>query len=423
MDEEAERRGMDRLGAPRPLLEGQVRRAAEGIERDRAEIARQCVDDAPAPPVERMLDAVARLVARGEGVPARAPGHADEDDRADVRERPCPLVVGETEGAARDEAGALDGGKDSSIDMRARASAVTIDDRSHGIPEPASIGLRAHAIAGQTAQPRRAAPRPEADLGRRLCRTERGRLSREPAHRRPVESRASARRSALGADLPGGRARGGERTASRHLGRLTVNLLRPAPVGECRIEAAADYVGRNAGHFSGRLTAGDKEIARFTALMQREEDARQFPTERRAIRRPRRRSRSIESPVVTMAFDHGVRLRRPGREPARGGAVLRRPLRRLVPIEPSAGQGRGAEPLPARRGRRRFRQRHQRVARLQALSLRQQRPDDQPLPPPGREWICLQSSELVRRQRLRPGGIGALRRGGPDRTRDARAWR
>ena len=40
-----------------------------------------------------------------------------------------------------------------------------------------------------------------------------------------------------------------------HLGRLTVNLLRPAPVGDCRIEIGADYLGRNAGHFSGRLIA------------------------------------------------------------------------------------------------------------------------------------------------------------------------
>jgi hypothetical protein len=30
-------------------------------------------------------------------------------------------------------------------------------------------------------------------------------------------------------------------------------------------------VGRNAGHFSARLIAGDKEVARFTALMQRED--------------------------------------------------------------------------------------------------------------------------------------------------------
>ena len=57
-----------------------------------------------------------------------------------------------------------------------------------------------------------------------------------------------------------------------HLGRLTVNLFRPAPVGECRVEVATEYVGRNAGHYSGRLTAQGKEIARFTALMQREDD-------------------------------------------------------------------------------------------------------------------------------------------------------
>ncbi|MBV9908051.1 MAG: thioesterase family protein, partial [Hyphomicrobiales bacterium] len=26
-----------------------------------------------------------------------------------------------------------------------------------------------------------------------------------------------------------------------HLGRLTVNLIRPAPIGECRVDVAADY--------------------------------------------------------------------------------------------------------------------------------------------------------------------------------------
>ena len=57
-----------------------------------------------------------------------------------------------------------------------------------------------------------------------------------------------------------------------HLARLTVNLIRPAPIGECRVQVATDYAGRNAGHYSGRLTAGGKECARFTALMQREDD-------------------------------------------------------------------------------------------------------------------------------------------------------
>jgi hypothetical protein len=55
-----------------------------------------------------------------------------------------------------------------------------------------------------------------------------------------------------------------------HLSRLTANLLRPVPIGELRVEIAADYVGRNAGHFSARLHAQGKEVARFTALMQRE---------------------------------------------------------------------------------------------------------------------------------------------------------
>ncbi len=57
-----------------------------------------------------------------------------------------------------------------------------------------------------------------------------------------------------------------------HLGRLTGNLLRPVPIGECRVEVTADYIGRNAGHYSARLVADGKEVARFTALMQREDD-------------------------------------------------------------------------------------------------------------------------------------------------------
>ncbi|MCW5635113.1 MAG: thioesterase family protein [Rubrivivax sp.] len=58
----------------------------------------------------------------------------------------------------------------------------------------------------------------------------------------------------------------------RHLARLTGNLLRPVPIGELRVEVTPDYVGRNAGHYAARLLAGGKEVARFTALMQREDD-------------------------------------------------------------------------------------------------------------------------------------------------------
>lgn len=57
-----------------------------------------------------------------------------------------------------------------------------------------------------------------------------------------------------------------------HIARLTANLLRPVPISELAIEVATDYAGRNAGHFSARLMAGNKEVARFTALAQREND-------------------------------------------------------------------------------------------------------------------------------------------------------
>ena len=55
-----------------------------------------------------------------------------------------------------------------------------------------------------------------------------------------------------------------------HLSRLTANLLRPVPISKLTIHVTTDYVGRNAGHFSAQLLAGGKEVARFTALLQRE---------------------------------------------------------------------------------------------------------------------------------------------------------
>ena len=57
-----------------------------------------------------------------------------------------------------------------------------------------------------------------------------------------------------------------------HISRLTANLLRPVPIDQLTIEVTEDYVGRNAGHFSARLIAGEKEVARFTALAQRENE-------------------------------------------------------------------------------------------------------------------------------------------------------
>jgi hypothetical protein len=89
-----------------------------------------------------------------------------------------------------------------------------------------------------------------------------------------------------------------------HLGRLTVNLIRPAPIGECRVEVAADYVGRNAGHYSGRLIAEGKDVARFTALMQREED---LPVPEGTLGHPPPAAPKPpnECPIVTMNFADG----------------------------------------------------------------------------------------------------------------------
>lgn len=84
-----------------------------------------------------------------------------------------------------------------------------------------------------------------------------------------------------------------------HVGRLTVNLLRPAPIGECRVEIAPVYLGRNAGHYAGRLTADGKDIALFTALAQRE-DALPIPDNTPGHPVPQAPKRPEDSPVVTM---------------------------------------------------------------------------------------------------------------------------
>jgi hypothetical protein len=57
-----------------------------------------------------------------------------------------------------------------------------------------------------------------------------------------------------------------------HIGRLTANLLRPLPIAELEIEVITDYSGRNAAHYSARLWGEGKELARFTALAQRESE-------------------------------------------------------------------------------------------------------------------------------------------------------
>ncbi|HUN70358.1 MAG TPA: thioesterase family protein [Burkholderiales bacterium] len=57
-----------------------------------------------------------------------------------------------------------------------------------------------------------------------------------------------------------------------HVARLTANLLRPIPITELSVAVQTDYAGRNVAHLSATLFTGGKELARFTALVQREAD-------------------------------------------------------------------------------------------------------------------------------------------------------
>jgi hypothetical protein len=59
-----------------------------------------------------------------------------------------------------------------------------------------------------------------------------------------------------------------------HVARLTANLLRPVPIAELALEVHTDYAGRNVAHFSAQMSAGGKEVARFTAVAQREAGVR-----------------------------------------------------------------------------------------------------------------------------------------------------
>ncbi len=90
-----------------------------------------------------------------------------------------------------------------------------------------------------------------------------------------------------------------------HLARLTANLYRPIPIGSLAIEVHTDYAGKNAAHFSARLDADGKEVARFTALAQRESEialpasipGHPLPAAPRAVE---------DSPVQRFPFDSPV---------------------------------------------------------------------------------------------------------------------
>jgi len=89
-----------------------------------------------------------------------------------------------------------------------------------------------------------------------------------------------------------------------HVARLTANLLRPVPIGELIVEVMTDYVGRNAGHFSAHLMAGNKDVGRFTALAQRESQV-DLPKELPAHPLPMAPLAPESSPAESFFFDNG----------------------------------------------------------------------------------------------------------------------
>jgi Acyl-CoA thioesterase C-terminal domain/Acyl-CoA thioesterase N-terminal domain len=83
----------------------------------------------------------------------------------------------------------------------------------------------------------------------------------DPGHQHAGPPSALVARQVLAAAAPMGLS---------HLARLTMNLLRPIPVAELAVAVQTDYAGRNAAHFSYSIVAQAKEVARGTALVQRE---------------------------------------------------------------------------------------------------------------------------------------------------------
>ncbi len=89
-----------------------------------------------------------------------------------------------------------------------------------------------------------------------------------------------------------------------HLARLTASLFRPIPIAELKVEVRSEYVGRNVGHFSGSLAAGGKEVARVTAVAQREA-ALALPPDHRGHPLPAAPRLVEECPAAKFPFDDG----------------------------------------------------------------------------------------------------------------------
>ncbi len=88
-----------------------------------------------------------------------------------------------------------------------------------------------------------------------------------------------------------------------HIARLTASLLRPIPIAELEVEVATEYAGRTTAHFSARLIAGGKDVARCSALAQRESPVA-IPAELPGHPLPQAPRAIADSPPVRFPFLH-----------------------------------------------------------------------------------------------------------------------
>ena len=96
-----------------------------------------------------------------------------------------------------------------------------------------------------------------------------------------------------------------EALGMRHVARLTASVWRPIPIAPLELETATDYAGRNVAHLSARLASGGRELARLTALAQRQAEV-QVPQALAGHPPPRAPASPEASPGIEFPHRTGV---------------------------------------------------------------------------------------------------------------------
>ena len=177
-----------------------------------------------------------------------------------------------------------------------------------------------------------------------------------------------------------------------NIARVTIDLMRPVPVAPLTIETEVLREGRKIQLCEVKLLADGVQVVGATVLKIKQQsltlpdDVKELPV-------------TLPSPEDSLVEDgHGatspfagmvsMRAARGRFGQAGAGAIWFR-------ARPSAGRGRGGLAGDARRGRRRFLQRHRLDARLPHLDLHQRRPHVSFARQPVGEWILLDGESWI----------------------------